>query len=324
MATASRNVQRLLAVPAALVGLSFGLAIGSALAEREPPPQRLALTSPAPAERFLESATSGPSAANDVVSPTEPAAEPFIEQVIEPRVEPDAARANATSLPEPTTGSAGVSSPAETSTSAQDVAEAEASTTAAAQSSLSRLKAAAPKQEALRLLDSLVVAIPDPNRPPYDRDLFGGWADADGDCRNTRAEVLLRDAITQTLGTCTITAGRWTSAYEGAVLESSESAEIDHLVALGNAWGSGAWAWDDGRRRAFANDLAHPEHLVVTSRRVNGAKGDRSPDQWMIPTKDQPIRCAYLTNWTVVKARWDLSVTPAEEDTLRRGITSQC
>ncbi len=95
-------------------------------------------------------------------------------------------------------------------------------------------------------------------------------------------------------------------------------------MSLANAWSSGAWAWDNPTRRAYANGLTRPEHLVAVSQRIDSAKGDRSTDQWMIPSLDQDVRCAYLTNWAAVKARWGLTVTPAEADTLSRGINSQC
>lgn len=184
--------------------------------------------------------------------------------------------------------------------------------------------AVAPKAEALELLAGLTVAFPDPQRPTYLRDRFGNWADDDGDCRDTRAEVLAAESEIPVTGRCTITAGRWYSAYDDTELDDPQQVDVDHLVPLGNAWDSGAWRWSADRLVAYGNDVEHVEHLVAVSSRSNRSKGDRSPDRWMIPSRDQPTRCAYLTNWTVVKARWELTVTPGEMDTLRRGITSQC
>jgi hypothetical protein len=160
--------------------------------------------------------------------------------------------------------------------------------------------------------------------PSYSRDAFGGWLDEDGDCLDTRAEVLAVESLVAVGGKCTVTSGRWESPYDGTVLLTPDGVDIDHVVALANAWESGAWRWNDDRRAAFANDLTHPEHLVAVSASINRAKGARSPDEWMIPSKSRGTRCTYLVNWVVIKARWGLSITSSELDTLQRGIRSQC
>lgn len=183
---------------------------------------------------------------------------------------------------------------------------------------------AVPKVDALSLLDTLDIAFPPAERPAYDRDLFGPWLDTDSDCRDTRAEVLAAESTTLVLENCTITDGTWRSPYEGGVHTTTARVQIDHLVSLANAWESGAWTWEPARLAAYMNDLVHPEHLVAVSASINSSKSDQSPDQWMIPTTDQAARCAYLTNWTAIKARWSLTITPAEADTLRRGLSSQC
>jgi hypothetical protein len=184
--------------------------------------------------------------------------------------------------------------------------------------------AAAPPDEAVALLDGLTVTLPDPSRPQYARARFDGWADIDGDCQDTRAEVLLAESLEAVEGRCTVRRGRWASPYEGGLQTQAAMVEIDHLVPLGNAWDAGAWRWPADRLAAYMNDVEHPEHLVAVTGTVNASKGNRSPDRWMIPSREQTVRCAYLTNWTVVKARWELTVTPDEADTLRRGLRSQC
>lgn len=182
----------------------------------------------------------------------------------------------------------------------------------------------ATKEQATELLAGLAVDDRS-SAPPYSRDAFGGWLDEDGDCLDTRAEVLAAESLVAVGGQCTVTSGRWESPYDGGtVLLTPDGVDIDHLVALANAWESGAWRWNDDRRASFANDLTHPEHLVAVSASINRAKGARSPDQWMIPSRSKETRCAYLVNWVVIKARWGLSITSRELDTLQRGIGSQC
>ena len=88
------------------------------------------------------------------------------------------------------------------------------------------------------------------------------------------------------------------------------SLDIDHLVPLSNAFRSGAWAWDDTQRSRYANDLDDPEQLVAVELGANRSKGDSGPEEWQPPNPD--TWCAYAQSWLRVKARWQLTVTPAE------------
>jgi hypothetical protein len=161
-------------------------------------------------------------------------------------------------------------------------------------------------------------------RTGYDRNLFGNWIDADHDRCDTREEVLQAQSTTppQTdySGTaCKVLAGDWVSLYDGAVLTDRTQVEIDHVVALAEAWDSGASAWDATRRHDFANDLAHPELLAVSSS-TNHAKGDRDPAEWSPPMAG--AQCAFASDWVVVKVAWNLSADPAEVAALRRMLAT--
>lgn len=161
-------------------------------------------------------------------------------------------------------------------------------------------------------------------RTGYDRNLFGNWIDADHDRCDTREEVLQAQSTTppQTdySGTaCKVVAGDWVSLYDGAVLTDRTAVEIDHVVALAEAWDSGASAWDATRRRDFANDLSHPELLAVSSS-INHAKGDRDPAEWSPPLAT--AQCAFASDWVTVKVAWNLSADPAEVTALRRMLAT--
>jgi hypothetical protein len=89
------------------------------------------------------------------------------------------------------------------------------------------------------------------------------------------------------------------------------------MVPLANAWRSGASTWTQEKRKAFANDLTHPQLLAVSAS-SNRSKGDQSPDEWQPPatTYWSTYWCTYGRAWTSVKATYGLSVTEAEKDML--------
>lgn len=161
---------------------------------------------------------------------------------------------------------------------------------------------------------ALAVAEPS-HEDSYSRNLFGsGWIDTDRDCQNTRAEVLIAEsraavAFTSPTG-CTVATGDWLDPWSGAQLTTAGALDIDHTVPLANAWRSGAWAWTTEQRRAYANDLTDVDHLVALELGENRSKGDGGPEGWKPPN---PLTwCEYARDWTAIKARWNLSASPAE------------
>lgn len=150
----------------------------------------------------------------------------------------------------------------------------------------------------------LLVVAPEA-RGGYDRDRFEHWIDADGDGCRTRCEVLAEERRAD---------GAWLSVYDGAVVTSEQDLEIDHLVALAEAWRSGARGWDDARRAAFANDLDFPDALLAVTSATNQSKADHDPARWRPPRTE--TWCWYARSWIGVKARWGLTADQAEVDAL--------
>ncbi|MFC5791919.1 DUF1524 domain-containing protein [Agromyces tardus] len=172
------------------------------------------------------------------------------------------------------------------------------------------------------LLAELIVATP--SSVTYNRDLFAEGIDADGDGCNTRREVLQAESlvpVTIAAG-CDITAGEWFSWYEGVTQTDPALLEMDHLVALKEAWISGAWAWTDQQRSDYANDLDVDETLTVVTGAENTAKSAYDPAQW-IPSYT-PSRCEYASDWVVVKYRWNLTIDTAEKSALQSLISDYC
>lgn len=158
----------------------------------------------------------------------------------------------------------------------------------------------------------------------YDRALFEHWVDADGNGCDTRSEVLQRESsVPVTFGSrCTVATGQWNSWYDGQTWTNASDVDIDHLVPLAEAWGSGARSWTPAQRRAYANDLDLSVSLEAVTDNVNQSKGDRDPAEWM------PLlagtACQYDTDWVLVKYRWHLSIDPAEYSALSSVITNDC
>jgi hypothetical protein len=150
-------------------------------------------------------------------------------------------------------------------------------------------------------------------RRGYDRDKFRHWIDADGDCRDTRDEVLAAESLVRVRG-CDVQRGKWRSRYDGKVTRDSTAFDIDHLVALAEAWDSGANRWNAGTRKRFANDLVDGRTLIAVSASSNRSKSDRDPAEWLPPRG----KCRYVKHWVAVKIRWRLKVDGSERRALRR------
>lgn len=154
------------------------------------------------------------------------------------------------------------------------------------------------------------------NRDGYDRDLFPHWIDADRDGCNTRYEVLIAEAVREpSVGSgCYLRHGRWYSYYDNEYWTRTSDLDIDHVVALAEAWDSGARGWTTTLRRSFANDLGDDRSLVAVTDNVNQSKSDRDPAEWMPPYS--PARCTYIEAWVAVKIRWRLTADFAEKAAL--------
>ena len=154
----------------------------------------------------------------------------------------------------------------------------------------------------------------------YSRTLFNHWIDEDIDGCDTRAEVLIAEAVVKPkVGKkCVLTGGKWLSAYDGKSITKASDLEIDHVVPLAEAWRSGAWRWTEDQRQIFANDLADSRSLIAVSTSQKRLKGDKDVALWL-PTRGV---CAYITNWIAVKFRYSMSVDGAEASTLNKYLAS--
>lgn len=155
---------------------------------------------------------------------------------------------------------------------------------------------------------------------PYKRDLhFGGWLrdTSDGTCLNTRGKVLVRDSlsnVTYSANGCTIEKGEWDDPYTARMHYESRDIQIDHVVALKNAYMSGAHEWDFNKRCLYANYLGNKFHLLSVNGRENLKKSDHTPQGYVPPNK--AFVCEFIKDWLNIKLIWSLRLTPKEADAI--------
>jgi len=153
----------------------------------------------------------------------------------------------------------------------------------------------------------------------YARSQFGpAWSDVDRNGCDTRNDILFRDltSIIYKDGTkeCVVQSGILMDPYSGEKISflrgttTSSDVQIDHVVALSNAWQTGAFKLSYDKRLALAND---PMNLKAVKGRLNSQKGDGDAATWLPPLKS--IRCAYVSQQIVVKAKYGLWVTAPEK-----------
>jgi hypothetical protein len=148
----------------------------------------------------------------------------------------------------------------------------------------------------------------------YNRELFSsGWGTLAGcDLRNY---ILGRDltSVTYVDTTCKVASGALADPYTGTTIQfvrgtdSSDDVQIDHVVALGDAWQKGAQNLSAAERYSLAND---PLELLAVDGKTNQAKGDADAASWLPPNK--AFRCTYVARQVAVKTKYKLWVTEAE------------
>lgn len=169
----------------------------------------------------------------------------------------------------------------------------------------------------------------------YERALFGdSWTDdvtvADG--RNgcdTRNDILRRDLFDIVLkpgsNGCAVLSGILNDPYTATTVEfqrgpaTSALVQVDHIVALSDAWQTGAQQLDEWRRRDLAND---PLNLQATVGWANQQKADSDAASWLPPNVG--YRCAFVSRIVEVKVAYGLWLTPPEHDAIARVLATDC
>ena len=158
----------------------------------------------------------------------------------------------------------------------------------------------------------------------YTRDQFGpAWADVDRNGCDTRNDILKRDLVSEVFkektNGCTVLTGTLVDPFSGETInfvqgaKTSSEVQIDHVVALSNAWQTGAFKLTADQRKAFAND---PLNLLAVKGRLNSQKGDGDAATWLPPLKS--FRCDYVSKQIAVKIKYKLWFTAPEKEAMIR------
>jgi hypothetical protein len=158
----------------------------------------------------------------------------------------------------------------------------------------------------------------------YTRDQFGPtWADVDRNGCDTRNDILKRDLTEEVFKEktkpCVILSGTLIDPFSGETINfvrgvvTSNEVQIEHTVALSNAWQTGAFKLTADQRKAFAND---PLNLLAVKGRLNSQKGDGDAATWLPPLKS--FRCDYVSRQIAVKIKYKLWFTAPEKEAMIR------
>jgi len=157
----------------------------------------------------------------------------------------------------------------------------------------------------------------------YDRSQFGdGWDSKQG-C-DTRNIILHRDlTATAVNDQCQVVSGILDDPYTSKTIafkrgaSSSSDVQIDHVVALSDAWQKGAQQLSSTERQAMAND---PLELLAVEGSANQQKSDGDAATWLPPNK--AFRCQYVARQVAIKKKYRLWVTMAEKEAISTVLTA--
>lgn len=175
---------------------------------------------------------------------------------------------------------------------------------------------AAPKGSAMEAVNDLTVKGRAP-KTGYSRAEFGkSWVDTDHNSCDTRDDILKRDMTAESFrsdqgGDCVIASGTLDDPYTGRTIHftrGKSTVDIDHVVALSDAWQKGAQKWSEDKREQLAND---PLNLLAVDYSSNRVKGDADAATWLPSNKS--FRCAYVARQAAVKKKYGVWVTGAEK-----------
>lgn len=166
---------------------------------------------------------------------------------------------------------------------------------------------------AIDVLEKLEVKGRAPKTGYSREEFYNGWPTVDG-C-SLRQRIIKREfGESAVLNGCDVIKGEFEEPYTGKYLkfeskqEISKGIQIDHVVALSDAWQKGAQYMDKEVRYRIATD---PLNLLAVDGKANQGKSDGDAATWLPSNKK--FRCQYVARQVSVKYKYKLWVTEAEK-----------
>ena len=160
----------------------------------------------------------------------------------------------------------------------------------------------------------------DDEKTRYRREDWKHWIDEDGDCQNTRAEVLIsRSEVRVEFANsrdCRVVKGSWIGGLTGIILSDASDVDIDHVIPLSYAHRHGGSSWSSSKKEQFAND---PLNLIPAYDIENRRKSDKGPSEYLPSNKN--LACAYLKRWKAIGIKYGLNI-PSDDMFVIRDIIS--
>lgn len=173
------------------------------------------------------------------------------------------------------------------------------------------------------VLENLAVKEKDKSTKYYRKLFYDDWSTTSSGC-NMREAILTRDLRETVLKGCKVQSGVLDDPYTGKMIvfqrgpETSSDVQIDHVVALSNAWSTGAFAFDQATRYAISQD---PLNLIAVDGPANQEKSDQDAADWL--PSNESFQCEYVARQISVKYKYELWVTPQEKQAMRQ-VLERC
>lgn len=142
--------------------------------------------------------------------------------------------------------------------------------------------------------------------------------DLDGDCQNSRQEMLILTSQAPVTYTnprnCQVRIGQWLDEYTGQTFTVATQLEMDHIIPPEYAHRHGGDRWPPGRKVMFAND---PQNLIPVDRSEMRQKGDRGPARYL-PREE--YHCSYARQWEAIAEKYDLTLDRRDANHITRKL----
>ena len=167
-----------------------------------------------------------------------------------------------------------------------------------------------------------ISSISDTNSVYRRRDYIDYWVDKDGDCRNLRHEMLLRQSLEEVVfknvRNCIVEKGLWVDPYTNKSITLASDLDVDHVIPLAYAHHSGGLSWSKSEKKEFAMDELN---LLLVDDGENNRKGAKGPSQYL-PIKS--FHCNYARIWQTVSEKYKLDLSFADQMMLASVLKNNC